>query len=179
MLFARFSCQMRKIRWIHRMPCTLTIFFLTNTIITKMRKWEETNNIMNNKKAVIYVAYVILKVLVLFLWMIISLQLWKLKAPLLVYCLQCKSTAFMVFFVVFCLCNQNPSLSIASCSSMSDTVNTNFLHGLSCKGWPNLDSKAKLDWRLTVKSKARVLIVRGLTWRRWWARLENWLWGAK
>ncbi len=27
-----------KIRWIHRMPCTLTIFFLTNTIITKMRK---------------------------------------------------------------------------------------------------------------------------------------------
>ncbi len=53
---------------------------------------------------------------------------------------------------------------------MSDTVNTNFLHGLtsfkissSCKGRPNLDSKAKLDWILTVKSKARVLIVRVLT----------------
>ncbi len=34
---------------------------------------------MNNKKAVIYVAYVILKVLVLFLWMFISTTVIKIE----------------------------------------------------------------------------------------------------
>ncbi len=96
---------------------------------------------MNNKKAVIYVALCYFKSFSTILVDVYITTVMKIKGtPSSINCLQCKSTTFMVFSLYFAYVIK--ILPIASCSSMSDTVNTDFLHGLitsfkissSCKG---------------------------------------------